>query len=391
VRHYTAVALGLGTVVAGVYYFILHDPADIIHAAREYFGFIALIGSLFVVAGGIQIQVKTEASPLANTLFLLIGALAANVLGTAGAAMLLIRPWLQMNRASPGGHHIVFFIFIIANVGGCLTPIGDPPLYLGFLEGIPFWWTLQQAWPIWATAIGLLLALFYVLDCVHFSNIKKISRLEKKLGVPNPDWKFAGGANLFFLAVILGSVFVNHPPFLRETLMVAAAAGSYFTTPKSRHAANGFNFHPINEVAILFAGIFATMIPALGWLDRHAAALLGHDPSPGVIYWSTGTLSMALDNAPTFLGFLSVLRGESGVGEMSQLLTQLPAQVLAISLGAVFFGAATYLGNGPNFMVKAVAEHFGVRPPSFLEFILKYSLPCLLPVLAIVWWLFFRG
>ena len=172
--------------------------------------------------------------------------------------------------------------------------------------------------------------------------------------------------------------------------MLAAAAGSYFTTPKTVHAANGFDFHPIQEVAILFAGIFATMIPTLAWLDQHAATLLGGNPSPAIFYWGTGGLSSALDNAPTYLGFLSALRGVSGTESMAALLTSHAAHILAISLGAVFFGAATYIGNGPNFMVKAIAEQNGVRMPSFLTFVLKYTLPWLLPVLVIVWLVFFR-
>ena len=173
--------------------------------------------------------------------------------------------------------------------------------------------------------------------------------------------------------------------------MLAAALGSYFTTKKSVHAANDFNFHPITEVAVLFAGIFATMLPALGWLNANAHSLLGASPSPGAFFWGAGALSSTLDNAPTYLGFLSALRGVTGAQEVSELLGPNAAHLLAISIGAVFFGAATYIGNGPNFMVKAIAEHSGVRTPSFLEFVLKFTLPFLLPVLVTVWLLFFRG
>jgi Na+/H+ antiporter NhaD/arsenite permease-like protein len=173
--------------------------------------------------------------------------------------------------------------------------------------------------------------------------------------------------------------------------MVAAAAGSYFTTPKPVHAANHFNFHPVREVAILFAGIFATMMPALDWLNLNARLLLGDQPPPGIFFWGAGILSSTLDNAPTYLGFLSALRGVTGAQEVSELLGPNAAHLLAISIGAVFFGAATYIGNGPNFMVKAIAEQSGVRTPSFLEFVLKFTLPFLLPVLVTVWLLFFRG
>jgi len=385
-KHYPKVALSLGAVTAGAYLFILRDTTSLAHAAHEYFSFIALIGSLYVVAGGIQIQVPGNATPLANTAFLFIGALAANVLGTTGAAMLLIRPWIQMNRGRIAAHHIAFFIFLVANVGGCLTPIGDPPLFLGFLQGIPFWWVAQKCWPMWATASGLLLILFYALDA------RAAGRIQKRDGsdaIQSATWKFAGLGNLFFLAIMLGAVFIKHPPFLRETVMLLAAAGSYFTTKKSIHAANEFNFHPVTEVAILFAGIFATMIPALAWLDHSAANLLGQNPSPGIFYWGTGGLSAVLDNAPTYLGFLSALFGVTGTQDISVLLGEKPVHMVAISIGAVFFGAATYIGNGPNFMVKAIAEQRGVPMPSFMTFLLKFSLPCLLPVLIIVWLLFF--
>jgi Na+/H+ antiporter NhaD/arsenite permease-like protein len=386
-RHYAKVALGLGAVTAGYYLLVLQDWHRLGETAHEYVSFIALVGSLFVVSGGIHIGVKGEATPLKNVAFLLIGAVAANLLGTTGAAMLLIRPWMRMNKYRFTAHHIVFFIFIVANVGGCLTPIGDPPLFLGYLQGIPFWWVAKNCWPMWATAVGLLLAMFYVVDKINFN---RAPRLVRELETAREIWTFAGLPNLFFLAVILGAVFVNRPPFLREGLMLAAALGSWFTTKKSVHAANGFNFHPVTEVAILFAGIFATMMPALAWLNHHAVSLLGQNPSPGMFYWGTGTLSAALDNAPTYLGFLSALRGATGTEEVSALLAQQPTHILAISLGAVFFGAATYIGNGPNFMVKAIAEQNGGRPPSFLEFVLKFSVPFLLPVLVVVWLLFFR-
>ncbi len=386
-KHYAKVAFGLGAVTVGIYLFALHDTASLGHAAREYISFITLVGSLFVVAGGIHLKVKGEATPLANVLFLFLGAIAANFLGTTGAAMLLIRPWIRMNQYRVTAHHVVFFIFIIANIGGCLTPIGDPPLFLGYLQGVPFWWVAQKCWPMWATGTGLLLAIFYVVDKRNFYRAPKAVR-EKETA--HETWQFEGLSNLFFLAVIVGAVFVNRPPFLREGLMIAAAAGSYFTTPKSVHATNAFNFHPAIEVAVLFAGIFATMIPALAWLDHNAAALLGQSPPPGIFYWGTGGLSAVLDNAPTYLGFLSTLFGVIGAPNISALLDQKTAHLLAISIGAVFFGAATYIGNGPNFMIKAIAEQRGVRVPSFLEFVWKFSLPFLLPVLAIIWLLYFR-
>jgi Na+/H+ antiporter NhaD/arsenite permease-like protein len=387
-RHYTKVALGLGAVTTGYYLLVRHDAHSLGEAAREYISFIALVGSLFVVSGGIHIGVKGESTPLKNVGFLLGGALIANVLGTTGAAMLLIRPWIRLNQSRVSAHHIVFFIFLVANVGGCLTPIGDPPLFLGFLQGIPFWWVAANCWPMWLLGVGLLLAIFYVVDQKNF---QRAPRPLPGLKMDRGTLQIVGLPNLFFLAVILGAVFVEKPPFLREGLMLAAAAGSYFTTKKTVHIANQFDFHPVQEVAILFAGIFTTMIPALGWLDHGSQALLGQQPGPGIFYWGTGVLSSALDNAPTYLGFLSALHGSAGAETLASLLTTHTRHLLAISIAAVFFGGATYIGNGPNFMVKAIAEQNQVRVPTFIEFILKFSLPFLLPVLVVIWLIFFRA
>ena len=383
-RNYAKVALGLGAITSAYYLLALHAPEKIEHAVHEYISFVALVGGLFVVSGGIHIEVKGRGRPLGNVVFLLSGAVLANLLGTTGAAMLLIRPWIRLNQDRIKAYHLVFFIFIIANAGGCLTPIGDPPLFLGYLQGVPFWWVAKHCWPMWGVGVGLLLAAFYVLDRRDYANTTA-----KLTSVQN--WRLEGRGNLVFLAVMLGAVFVNHPAFLREGLMVGAAVGSYFTTKKSVHEANGFNFHPIQEVAILFAGIFATMIPALDWLQGHAADLLGQHPAPGVFYWGTGLLSSLLDNAPTYLAFFSSLTGVSGAPDTSALLKGHAASVLAISVGAVFFGAATYIGNGPNFMIKAMADREKIPMPSFVELVLKYTLPVLIPVLLVVWLLFFRG
>ena len=386
-RHYAKVALGLGAVTLGYYVFVLRDLHQLADTGHEYISFIALVGSLYVVSGGIHIGVKGGATPFRNVIFLFVGGVVANFLGTTGAAMLLIRPWIRMNRYRVTAHHIVFFIFIVANVGGCLTPIGDPPLFLGYLQGVPFWWVAGHCWPMWAVGIGLLLTVFYVVDKINFARAPEVVR-EQETG--HETWRVEGLANLFFLAVILGAVFVE-ALFVREVLMVAAALGSYFTTKKAVHAANHFDFHPIIEVAVLFAGIFATMMPALGWLNENAARLLGANPAPGIFYWGTGLLSSALDNAPTYLGFLSALFGVAGTGDIHELLAQQHQSLLAISVGAVFFGALTYIGNGPNFMVKAVAEQQRVATPSFFGFIFKFAVPFLLPVLVVVWLVFFRG
>jgi len=386
-RNYAKVALGLGAVTLGYYLFVLRAMTGLANTGHEYVSFIALVGSLYVVSGGIHIGVKGQATPFANVVFLFIGAVIANLLGTTGAAMLLIRPWIRMNQYRVTAHHVVFFIFIVANVGGCLTPIGDPPLFLGYLQGVPFWWVAEHCWPMWAVGIGFLLAMFYAVDKLNFLRAPRAVRDRE---TAEETWRFEGLPNLFFLAVILGAVFVSRPVFLRELLMVAAAVGSYFTTRKTVHAANHFNFHPIVEVAILFAGIFATMMPALDWLNQNASRLLGANPGPGVFFWGTGVLSSTLDNAPTYLGFLSALSGVAGTSDIHELLGQQHRQILAISVGAVFFGAATYIGNGPNFMVKAIADQEKVASPSFFGFILRFALPFLLPVLVLVWLMFFR-
>ena len=276
----------------------------------------------------------------------------------------------------------------MANVGGCLTPIGDPPLFLGYLQGVPFWWVAKNCWPIWATGVGILLAMFYVVDRINFTRAPRKVREQE---TAQDTWRFRGLPNLFFLAVILGAVFVNRPVFVREALMIAAAIGSYFTSPKSIHAANDFNFHPIQEVAVLFAGIFATMMPALDWLNQNASEWLGPNSAPGVFFWGAGTLSGVLDNAPTYLGFLNALFGATGAKDIGELLDQHALNLLAISVGAVFFGAATYIGNGPNFMVKAVADQQKIHTPTFPGFILKFTLPFLLPLLLAIWLIFFRG
>ena len=442
-RFYPAVAFGLGAVVIGYYAIGLQAFSELGHTGHEYLSFICLIGSLYVVSGGIHIEVRGETTPWFNTAFLFFGAVLANLLGTTGASMLLIRPWIRMNKYRLTGHHIVFFIFIVSNVGGCLTPIGDPPLFLGYLKGVPFWWVAEHCWPIWATGVGMLLAMFLVVDTLNFRKAPRAVRAEY---VDQPDWfRFDGLGNLVFLAIILGAILLaERPPFLREGIMVAAAAGSYFTTRRSIHESNHFNFHPVKEVAILFVGIFATMMPALDWLSLKASAL--GTPSPAFFYWGSGVLSSVLDNAPTYLGFLSAIFGayvdadivqqvqhliQTGGSDMSTFVHGAHSEqvrqtfaalqkyhaaavagqrvsvdeiemafllgnasfnnfIVAISAGAVFFGANTYIGNGPNFMVKAIADHQGAHTPSFLGYIFRYTLPIMLPMLVVVWLIFFR-
>ena len=391
-NHYSKVAFGLAGLTLAYYFFALPHEArhTINHTAAEYVSFIALIGSLYIVSGGIHITVKGEATPNVNVAFLFFGALIANLLGTTGASMLLIRPWLRMNKYRVTAHHVVFFILIVSNVGGCLTPIGDPPLFLGYLKGIPFWWVAKHCWPMWVTGVGFLLAAFYVVDRKNY--LKAPREVRTTLAEPPDRWRFEGLVNLGFLALILVAVFIKRPIFAREALMLIAALGSWFVTNKSLHEANQFNFHPLREVAVLFVGIFATMMPAMDYLKFNAASMPHTVP---MMYWGAGMLSGVLDNAPTYLGFLSAVAG-ANVDDPARLVASLadPAFariVLAISVASVFFGANTYIGNGPNFMVKSIAEHQKVRTPGFLGYILRFTVPFMLPMLILVWLLFFRS
>lgn len=388
-QHFHHVAVGLGLVTTLYYVLALDASARMLHVGHEYLSFIGLIGALYVVAGGIHIRVKGEATPEINCVFLLIGAVLANFIGTTGASMLLIRPWIRMNKYRITAFHIVFFIFIVSNVGGCLTPIGDPPLFLGFLRGVPFWWTLEQCWPAWCVVVFGLIAIFYAFDSRNFQRAPKPIRDKE---TAHESWKVDGLHNLAFLGLILAAVFLRHPPGLSEALMVAAAVGSYFTTPRSVHEANDFTFAPVKEVAWLFVGIFATMVPALDYLELHAGAL-GLN-SAMKFYWFTGALSGVLDNAPTYLTFLAAAMGRQNLSlsqpaDLTTFVAQHPHELLAISLGAVFFGAVTYIGNGPNFMVKSIADAAKVKTPSFGEYCIRYALPILVPLFALVGWLFF--
>jgi len=379
-RHYPKVCGALALLVVAVYLLVLHNPARVWETASQYLTFIVVVGSLFVVSGGIHITVKGGATPVANVLFLLAGAVAANLLGAIGASMLLIRPWLRLNRPHFAPRHVAFFIFLVSNVGGCLTPLG-PPLLLGYTLGVPFWWTTTRCLPAWAVAVALLLIIFYILD-------KRACQPAAAQHV-SERWRFEGLFNLFFLAVILAAMAVNHPHFLREAIMLAAALASWFTTGKAIHRENHFHFEPLKEVAILFFAIFATMMPALDWLQAHAASLPA--AGPATYYFGAGTLSSVLDNAPTYLCFLQAALSANHA-TLPQLISdpQLAAYLVAISVGSVFFGASTYIGNAPNFMVKAIADHQKLPTPGFLEYMWRFTLPFLAPTLLLVGLLFFR-
>ncbi len=398
-HHYPKVAVGLGLVTAIYYAGVQHDWHPLVHAAHEYVSFMALIGSLFVISGGINIRVKGEATPLRNTVFLAIGAVLSNVIGTTGASMLMIRPWIRMNKYRITGQHIVFFIFVVSNCGGALTPIGDPPLFLGFLRGVPFWWVLQHGLLAWFITIALLLAVFYVLDVRNFSRAPKPVR-EKETA--EEHFYIRGLPNLVFLGLVLAAVFL--PKSVQETLiadvfsvpalvMIAAAIGSWFTSKPEIHEANDFNFGPVKEVGYLFIGIFLTMIPALQILQSGQAVQIS---TPIGYYFATGSLSAFLDNAPTYLSFLAAAMGSAHLSvdspaDVLSFAASHPQILLAISLGAVFFGAGSYIGNGPNFMVKAIADKSKVHTPDFLRYIWQFALPILVPILIIVGWVMVRA
>ena len=483
-----AIVLGL---ITAVYYlcFFTQDLAASrqawFHEMQEYISFISLLGSLYVVSGGIMIQISRRGRPLTNTLILLVGAIIANVVGTTGAAMLLIRPYIRINRDHIKPYHIVFFIFTVANCGGCLTPIGDPPLFMGYLKGVPFFWVLQELWPMWAVCVALLLVVFFIVDSIatrkHQADPDGREEPESAAG---RRVEIYGTQNFLFIGLILLGVFRPSIfevwaseqkyllPLSREALMTIAAIISKITTKPFIYERNEFTYGPIKEVAILFVGIFSTMVPALNYLNRHS------DQMPlqtaGQYYFTTGILSSMLDNAPTYLVFLETKRGsivKQYSAEMTTIrfavdsmtdgrqvdrqqlrnkyintrlrtegqsddayTTQVDLAVeqieiaihalqthhrtkiatgqitddqlniaflfghsvvglfaVAISVGAVFFGAATYIGNGPNFMVKSIAESSGIAMPSFFGYLVRYSLPVLLPILLVIWFFFFRG
>jgi Na+/H+ antiporter NhaD/arsenite permease-like protein len=399
-HHYPKISIALGVVTISYYLFFLKDTHVLLHTFAEYLSFIALLGSLFVASGGILIKVNRKATPLTNTLFLLFGALLSNIIGTTGASMLLIRPFIKINKNRILPYHIIFFIFTVSNIGGALTPIGDPPLFLGFLRGVPFFWVIQHVWYMWLPALLLILAIFYVID----SGNKKGCEIQENY---SGKIEFKGAKNLLYLLIILVSVFIDPAviswvpslaplPFgIREIIMFAVIYLSYKTADQGILRTNEFDFEPIKEVAFLFAGIFATMIPALQ-LIAHEAKILGDQLNAGVFYWATGLLSGFLDNAPTYLNFLSAAMGKYSLdvnvqAQVREFVVADEIYLAAISVAAVFFGALTYIGNGPNFMVKSISERAGIEMPGFFSYIVKYSLPVLIPVFTVIWLVFFMG
>jgi Na+/H+ antiporter NhaD/arsenite permease-like protein len=379
---------------------------ELFEKAREYVSFICLLGALFIISGGICVQGSLAGTPALNTLLLTIGAVLASLVGTTGASMLLIRPLLRANEMRlRKAHVVVFFIFVVSNCGGLLTPLGDPPLFLGFLKGVPFEWTLSRLWPLWLTTNGLLLAVFAVVDKVIFEREEAVRPGSQRDIVREHAPLRVDG--LFNLVLLGGIVFVVYAsgrglfhggkpwPFgIQEGAMIGLAAVSFIGTSRTIHSMNHFVFGPIIEVAVLFAGIFITMTPALVLLNVHGASLGVTDPWH--FFWATGMLSSILDNAPTYMTMSAAAAGLIGVPVEGRFLqtvlahTRGDALLVAISAGAVLMGANTYIGNGPNFMVKAVAEHRGVEMPSFFGY-MAYSGAVLIPIFVLVTVIFFRG
>ncbi len=387
-KNYGKFSIGLALIVALYYIIVLGKQTELFTTIEEYISFISLLGSLYVVSGGIYLKLAGEPTPLKNVLFLFAGAVLSNFIGTTGASVLLIKPFIKFNEKRLKPYQIIFFIFLICNVGGGLTPIGDPPLLMGYLKGIPFFWTLQNVFPIWGFMVLYLLIIFYILDKKNVnpeSETKKEKRYKEEIN-------FQGLFNVIFLVIIIASVFITKPLFVREIVMLGSAFVSYRLTPKEIRHRNTFSFEPIKEVAFLFVGIFITLLPILNYVTANANAMGISGKSQ--IYWSTGGFTSFLDNAPTFLTFFSMSMGLNGLNinnpfEVQNFISSQPLITALISVASVFFGAMTYIGNGPNFLVKSISEQKGIKMPGFFVYIYRYSVPMLLPGLILVWLIFF--
>ena len=378
-----------------------------------------MLWSLFTIAGGIVLTGNLQGRPIINTLLLLVGTLIASWVGTTGASMIMIRPVLRANAHRRKKAHIIcFFIFLVANIGGSLTPLGDPPLFLGFLHGVPFFWTLKLL-PEMLFASSLLLILFFFIDRFYYRREPHKETLvtnNEKVPIGLEGWH-----NFFFLAGVVGAILLSgilkweeitifsisipKQNLLRDFMMIGMGVLSLLITKKNLRETNEFSWEPIKEVAYLFAGIFMTIIPALAILKAGSegafAFLVNAVKEPYHYYWITGGLSSFLDNAPTYFTFFNSALGKLQIPEhmVAQILLgggsdsfinqEFISFLKAISVGAVFMGANTYIGNAPNFMVKSIAEEAGVGMPSFFGYMFKYSIPILIPLFIIVTFVFF--
>ncbi len=405
-RNRLMVALSFGGATLS-YFWVTNGAEKVVsileHAViAEYIPFIVLLFSLYVISGGICLKGDLAAHPSTNTAFLAVGALIASFVGTTGASMLLIRPLLSTNSERKHVKHtVIFFIFLVSNVGGCLLPIGDPPLFLGYLKGVPFLWTFGL-WMPWAVMCCLLLAVYFVWDTIAYRKetledliIDETERIQLSL---------SGKVNLLWLVGVVLSVALVKPgeellglgfeafPFMRELLMLGFVVLSLRTTKKQTRQDNQFNYHAILEVAALFIGIFICMQAPIEILRASGASLEPLLSSPNRFYWATGILSSFLDNAPTYVVFFETAltmtpEGAAGTIALAGGSRILEPLLVAISLGAVFMGAMTYIGNGPNFMVKSIAEQAGIRMPGFFGYMI-YSVAVLIPLFLAVTWIF---
>lgn len=395
-----ALLLSIPTIIFLLFNNLSHE---LIHSiVYDYVPFLILLGSLFVITGGILVKGDIEAKPIINTTFLALGAVLASFVGTTGAAMLLIRPLITTNSERKFKvHTILFFIGIVANCGGLLTPLGDPPLFMMYLRGAEFLWFLSM-WKEWLFTNGLLLIIYYLVDTYYWKKEpEEAIRYDKE---HKEKITISGKINFVFLiGVVLAVAFINsntipmiehnhNLSFLRELVLVIMAALSLYFTSKQLRTENNFNWEPIEEVAFLFLGIFITMVPALEYLKINAPTL-GIE-SPQQFYYLTGLLSSFLDNTPTAVTFyyleLGLIQSNPAlIGDIANAVAGIPSvQMTAICIGAVFFGSMTYIGNGPNFMVKAIAESQGVKMPDFFSYMYKFSLIVLLPIFILVQLLF---
>ena len=359
-----------------------HDAMHSLHhAVVEYVSFIALLGSLYVISGGILLRGDLEGKPLVNVAFLAVGAVLANVIGTTGASMLLIRPMLRTNAEREHTWHIpLFFIFLVSNIGGALTPIGDPPLFLGYLRGIDFWWTMTHLWQYWIPTVLVLLAMFFAIDTAMYAK-EDVAHRRSDAAQFEP-LGFEGLTNFLLLGGVIASVLLLSPDpevvdfrhyYAREIAMGLLTAASMYLTPRNIRQRNQFDFTPILEVAALFVGIFVAMIPATKLLQAYGSELGVSEPWQ--YFWATGGLSAFLDNAPTYVTFAAMACGSAtdpvcaSAENLAPLAQGSNIEILvAISLGSVFCGAGSYIGNGPNFMVRAIAEQSGYKMPSFFGY-----------------------
>jgi len=420
-QHFPGVSAFWALIFAVPFVYVYHGAAvhKILHIYLiDYFPFIILLWALFTIAGGIVVRGSLQGTPIVNTVLLLIGTALASWVGTTGAAMIMIRPVLRANASrKKKAHTVCFFIFLVANIGGSLTPLGDPPLFLGFLHGVPFFWTLNIL-PHMLLVSVLLLVMFFFLDTFHYRREKAVMASPSKEG--KQSIRVEGWHNFFLLGgvvvavlmsgivklgdVTIWGIAVSKQNLLRDFVMIVMGISSLVSTKASLREANEFSWFPIKEVAYLFAGIFMTIIPALAILQAGSegalAFLLRAVKEPYHYYWITGALSSFLDNAPTYLTFFNSALGKLQIPE--PLVKQALGYVVgvkdnpefirylkAISAGAVFMGANTYIGNAPNFMVKSIAEESGIAMPSFFGYLLKYSIPILIPLFVVVTFVFF--